>query len=156
MEPFWIPSPLHNQSPAFVCGHWWDKTWQTGSKTKKGEKNVYVKTLTKYRGKSYRFEMYLNGKVNFWWCAEPHNLSSFIRTICYLNLKEEPLVNKTGLGLGLGSSNRRKKAWYSTQIFQNTLQQSLLPIMNSRVSWQLLCYREQRHFVLFFLLKHLN
>lgn len=110
----------------------------------------------KYREKSYRFEMYLNGKVNFWWCAKLHNLSSFICTICYLNLKEEPLVNKTGLGLGLGSSNRRKKAWYSTQIFQNTLQQSLLPIMNSRVSWQLLCYREQRHFVLFFLLKHLN
>lgn len=37
-------------------------------------------------------------------------LSKCICTICYLNLKEEPLVNKTGLGLGLGSSYRRKKA----------------------------------------------
>lgn len=52
----------------------------------------------------------------------------------YLNLKEEPRVKSTGLGLGLGSSKRRKKAWYSTQIFQKTLQQSLLAIRNSRVS----------------------
>lgn len=53
----------------------------------------------------------------------------------YLNLKEEPRVKSTGLGLGLGSSKRRKKAWYSTQIFQKTLQQSLLAIRNSKVSW---------------------
>lgn len=52
-----------------------------------------------------------------------------------LNLKDEPRVKSTGLGLGLGSSKRRKKAWYSTQIFQKTLQQSLLPIRNSRVPW---------------------
>lgn len=57
----------------------------------------------------------------------------------YLNLKEEPLVNSTGFGLGLGSSNSRKNAWYSTQIFQKILQQSRLAIMNSSVSWQLLC-----------------
>lgn len=30
--------------------------------------------------------------------------------LLYLNLKEEPLVKSTGLGLGLGSSKRRKKA----------------------------------------------
>lgn len=50
-------------------------------------------------------------------------------------------MNSTGFGLGLGSSNSRKNAWYSTQIFQKILQQSRLAIMNSRVSWQLLCYR---------------
>ena len=44
-------------------------------------------------------------------------------------------MKRTGLGLGLGSSKSRKKAWYSTQIFQNTLQQSRLPMRNSRVSW---------------------
>jgi len=43
-------------------------------------------------------------------CAEQHHLSKCICNICYLNLKEEPLVNKTGLGLGLGSSYKRKKA----------------------------------------------
>lgn len=55
--------------------------------------------------------------------------------VSHLNLKEEPLVKRMGLGLGLGSSNSRKKAWYSTQIFQNTLQQSRLAMANSSVSW---------------------
>lgn len=60
-------------------------------------------------------------------------------------------MNSTGFGLGLGSSKSRKNAWYSTQIFQKILQQSRLAIMNSSVSWQLLCYRDKqkqmRHFL---------
>lgn len=60
----------------------------------------------------------------------------------YLNLKEDPRVKRTGLGLGLGSSKRRKKAWYSTQIFQKILQQSRLAITNSSVSWYALCCRD--------------
>ena len=51
-----------------------------------------------------------------------------------LNLKDDPRLKRTGLGLGLGSSKSLKNAWYSTQIFQKTLQQSLLAITNSRVS----------------------
>ncbi|TNN56461.1 hypothetical protein EYF80_033331 [Liparis tanakae] len=59
----------------------------------------------------------------------------------YLNRKEEPLVKRMGLGLALGSSKSRKKAWYSTQIFQNTLQQSRLAMANSSVSWWALCWK---------------
>lgn len=53
----------------------------------------------------------------------------------YLYLKEEPRVNRMALVLGCGWSNRRKKEWYSTQIFQKILHWSLLPIRNSSVSW---------------------
>lgn len=50
-------------------------------------------------------------------------------------------MNRMGLGLGLGSSKSLKKAWYSTQIFQKTLQQSLLAMVNSSVSWWAFCWR---------------
>lgn len=53
----------------------------------------------------------------------------------YLNLNDEPLEKRTGLGFGLGSSKSLKKAWCSTQIFQKDLQKSRLAIRNSRVSW---------------------
>lgn len=53
----------------------------------------------------------------------------------HLNLNDEPLEKRTGLGFGLGSSNSLKKAWCSTQIFQKDLQKSRLAIRNSRVSW---------------------
>lgn len=71
--------------------------------------------------------------------CSPGRAALWCKLSLYLNLKEEPRVKSTGLGLGLGSSKRRKKAWYSTQIFQKTLQQSLLAIRNSRVSWYELC-----------------
>lgn len=51
-------------------------------------------------------------------------------------------MNRMGLGLGLGSSKSLKKAWYSTQIFQKTLQQSLLAMVNSSVSWWAFCWRD--------------
>jgi len=50
-------------------------------------------------------------------------------------------VKRMGLGLALGSSKSRKKAWYSTQIFQKTLQQSRLAMANSSVSWWALCWK---------------
>lgn len=53
----------------------------------------------------------------------------------YLNLNDEPLEKRTGLGFGLGSSKSLKKAWCSTHIFQKDLQKSRLAIRNSKVSW---------------------
>lgn len=58
------------------------------------------------------------------------------KIISYLNRKDEPLVKRTGLGFGLGSSKSLKKAWCSTQIFQKALQKSRLAIRNSSVSWK--------------------
>lgn len=46
------------------------------------------------------------------------------------------------MGFGLGSSKSLKKAWYSTQIFQKTLQQSLLAMANSSVSWWAFCWED--------------
>lgn len=68
--------------------------------------------------------------------------SCFLKSSPHLNRKEDPLVNRMGLGLGLGSSKSLKKAWYSTQIFQKTLQQSLLAMVNSSVSWWAFCWRD--------------
>lgn len=68
--------------------------------------------------------------------------SCFLKSSPHLNRKEDPLVNRMGLGLGLGSSKSLKKAWYSTQIFQKTLQQSLLAMVNSSVSWWAFCCRD--------------
>lgn len=51
-------------------------------------------------------------------------------------------MKRMGLGFGLGSSKSLKKAWYSTQIFQKTLQQSLLAMANSSVSWWAFCWED--------------
>ncbi|KAG9338935.1 hypothetical protein JZ751_024325 [Albula glossodonta] len=54
------------------------------------------------------------------------------RTCLYL--KQDPLLCNRDLWRDLGSSERRKKAWYSTHIFQNALHTSRLAMVNSTVS----------------------
>lgn len=53
-----------------------------------------------------------------------------------LYLKLEPLLKSRAFCIDLGSSGSLKKAWYSTQFFQNDLHTSRLAMANSSVSLQ--------------------
>lgn len=70
----------------------------------------------------------LDGRPNFVsWQNKFHSVSNLYR-------KLEPLLHRNALGFDFGSSERRKKAWYSTHIFQKALHASRLAMVNSRVS----------------------
>lgn len=55
------------------------------------------------------------------------------------------MLHRRALGFDLGSSDSRKKAWYSTHVFQKALQASLLAMVNSNVSLHRACTAGDKH-----------